>query len=205
MKISMPRGDIKWIHFRINKPDGTGTNLEFSNIYFTVKRKAFDRMFLFQKSYKRGEIYKLGPSDYQLKIDAQDTNKLTFGNYKFDIQLSYRDLLKETCVGDFVILEEVTHAINEDEADSEIDPEQQAVEEEPNVIMTIPNYHLIELETPVAVGGTGDYADLEGKPTINGVELIGDLSLEELGISGSGTGPGMVPISAEELDEICYR
>lgn len=32
-------------------------------------------------------------------------------------------------------------------------------------------------------GGTTDYNDLENKPSINGVTLEGDLSLEDLGIS----------------------
>ena len=199
MKISMPRGDIKWVHFRIVKPDGTGTTLEFSNIYFTVKRKSLDRMFLFQKSYKRGEIVKLGPSDYQLKIDTADTNKLTFGNYKFDIQLSYRDLLKETFPGDFEILEEVTHENNEDEpaAEPDTEPEEQVEDEDTMLIMTIPNYHLIEIETPVEA--MSDYEGLSGKPSINGVELLGDLTAADLGLA-----PAMEPISAEELDEICY-
>lgn len=35
-------------------------------------------------------------------------------------------------------------------------------------------------------GGTTDYADLNNKPTINGVEVVGDLSLEDLGITGGG-------------------
>lgn len=35
-------------------------------------------------------------------------------------------------------------------------------------------------------GGTTDYEALENKPTINGVEVVGDLSLEDLGITGGG-------------------
>lgn len=36
-------------------------------------------------------------------------------------------------------------------------------------------------------GGSSDYSDLENKPKINGVELAGDKSLEDLGITaGNG-------------------
>ena len=86
MRIAMPRGDIKWVRFLINTPSGTSTDLDFTNIYFTVKKNTKDRIFLFQKSLKRNEIYKLGLGDYQLKIDPPDTNKLVVGDYKFDIQ-----------------------------------------------------------------------------------------------------------------------
>lgn len=44
-------------------------------------------------------------------------------------------------------------------------------------------------------GGTGDrnYENLKNKPSINGVKLIGDVSLEELGIA---------EISNSEIEEI---
>lgn len=39
------------------------------------------------------------------------------------------------------------------------------------------------LAVPAGAGGTSDYEDLDNKPSINGVELIGDQSTEDLGIS----------------------
>lgn len=47
----------------------------------------------------------------------------------------------------------------------------------------------------------GDYNGLENKPRINGVELVGDVSLEELGIPDLSNVPTQ-PLSNEELDEI---
>ena len=45
------------------------------------------------------------------------------------------------------------------------------------------NYHTLTLTTPVAQGKEpGDYDKLENKPKINGVELIGDLSFQDLGL-----------------------
>ena len=46
----------------------------------------------------------------------------------------------------------------------------------------------IELET----NGTNDYNDLVNKPSINGVELVGDKTTEDLDI---------LPLTSEEIDE----
>ncbi len=64
------------------------------------------------------------------------------------------------------------------------------------------NYHTLTLATPVATGGgtgTSDYEKLINKPVINGVEVVGNLTLEDLGIEGDAS---LQPITIEELDEI---
>lgn len=38
-----------------------------------------------------------------------------------------------------------------------------------------------KLSSPTRVGGTDDYEELNNKPSINGVELVGDKSFEQLG------------------------
>jgi len=61
------------------------------------------------------------------------------------------------------------------------------------------NYHTLTLATPVAIGKEpGDYDGLSNKPTINGVELSGHLTWEDLGL---GEVP-VAPLSEEELEEI---
>ena len=61
------------------------------------------------------------------------------------------------------------------------------------------NQHTLTLSTPVAIGdGTGNYADLLNKPSINGVELIGRLSFDDLGL---GDIP-MTPLSNDDIDAI---
>lgn len=61
------------------------------------------------------------------------------------------------------------------------------------------NYHTLTLSTPVATGeATGNYADLVNKPSINGVELVGRLSFEDLGL---GDVP-VAPLSENDLDVI---
>lgn len=109
----MPRGDIRLVRFLINDPNGTATDIDFTEIYFTVKKTAKDRLYEFQKKLDNGGIIKLGLGDYQVKIEPEDTAKMFYGNYKFDVQLHYKNELKETFVGDFILTEEVTFNENE--------------------------------------------------------------------------------------------
>lgn len=64
------------------------------------------------------------------------------------------------------------------------------------------NYHTLTLATPIVRdGGTFDYDELTNKPTINGVEINGELSLEELGIQPAGNYPNS-PLTDEDLEEL---
>ena len=113
MRISMPRGDIRLVRFLINERNGTATDIDFTEIYFTVKKTTRDRLYQFQKRLSTGGIVKLDLGDYELRIEPWDTAKMLYGEYKFDVQLLYEDQLKETFVGDFVLTEEVTYNENE--------------------------------------------------------------------------------------------
>ena len=113
MRVAMPRGDIRYLRFLINDPNGTSTDIDFTEVYFTVKKKYTDRLFCFQKRLSTGGIEKLDIGDYQVKIEPADTGKMVLGDYVFDIQLDYKNLLKETFVGDFVLKPEVTYPENE--------------------------------------------------------------------------------------------
>lgn len=118
MRIAMPRGDIKLVRFLINNPNGETTNVDFTEIYFTVKKTTKDQQYKFQKKLSTGGIAKLNNGDYQVKIEPDDTKNMNYGAYKFDVQLIYVDSngvkqLQETFVGDFVLTEEVTYVENE--------------------------------------------------------------------------------------------
>ena len=124
MRIAMPRGDIRYIRFLINNPNGTGTDVAFTEIYFTVKKKYTDRLYCFQKKLSNGGIKpsvdaegNILPGDYQLKIEPRDTQMMYIGDFVFDVQVDYtydgEDILKETFVGDFVLKPEVTYPENE--------------------------------------------------------------------------------------------
>ena len=109
----MPRGDIHYERFLINDPNGTGTDIDFDSFYFTVKKTSKDRLYLFQKSLKNGTVEKLGLGDYQIKIEPSDTNKLLYGDYIFDVNVKYKNLIDETWTGKFVLTDEVTFTENE--------------------------------------------------------------------------------------------
>ena len=64
------------------------------------------------------------------------------------------------------------------------------------------NMHTITLATPIVRdGGTVDYDQLTNKPIINGVEVSGELSLEELGIQPAGNYPN-APLTEEDIERI---
>ena len=50
----------------------------------------------------------------------------------------------------------------------------------------------IDTDVEISTGGTNDYNDLFNKPSINGVELVGDKTTEELDI---------MPLTNAEIDE----
>ena len=51
----------------------------------------------------------------------------------------------------------------------------------------------IDTDIEISTGGTNDYNDLINKPSIEGVELIGDKTLEELGVEA---------LTPQEIDAI---
>ena len=64
------------------------------------------------------------------------------------------------------------------------------------------NYHTLVLTTPVAQGKEpGDYDKLRNKPKINSVELVGDLSFEDIGFPDISDVPTQ-PLSNSEIDII---
>lgn len=120
MRIAMPRGDTELVRFLVNDRNNAPVDIDFTEIFFTVKKSVNDSEFLFQKKLSAGGITKLGFGDYQIKIDPSDTDSLAFNTprfpaYVFDIELCYEGNfdLKQTFVGDFVITPEVTYSVNE--------------------------------------------------------------------------------------------
>lgn len=74
------------------------------------------------------------------------------------------------------------------------------------LVLEKPNVHTLTLVTPiVGGGGTTDYNELENKPIINEIELIGELTLEDLGIQPAGnywTKEELTPMTIEDIDII---
>ncbi len=112
MTISMPRGDIRPIQFTVFNSNGEISNIDFDEIYFTVKRSFRDRSALFQKRLSDGTIEK-NENGYRFVIRPEDTDRLDVDRYVFDIELVLDDDIKQTTVGELILTDEVTFASNE--------------------------------------------------------------------------------------------
>ena len=185
--IEMPRGDIHPVRFGLYWKNHDELESEpFDSIYFTVKKNFTYHQYKFQKSLANGSIVSLGDGSYQFVIMPEDTNGLDFGTYEFDIQVSRGMMLKQTFYGKLRLTTEVTHHCNEQVQISgplEINVSEEDILE-------------LELRGPVVIveRRTDNYDELKNKPKINGVELEGDKSLEDLGMEG-----GFTEITAGEV------
>ena len=114
IEVTMPRGDIRPVRFNVFAPGGKElSEIEFTEIYVSVKRDCHDEECLFQKTLTGGDIVMLDYGDYQFRIMPEDTDDLAFGVYAMDIELIYGDQIKETTYGKLELTEEVTSANNE--------------------------------------------------------------------------------------------
>ncbi len=113
MKITMPRGDIRNVQFTIKDMNGDVAAVDFSEIFFTCKKRRSDRNVCIQKSLSGNTIEKINDGVYQFTIEPSDTDYLDFGTYIFDIEIIYSDTIKQTTVGTLTLTDEVTHAGDE--------------------------------------------------------------------------------------------
>ena len=116
LHISMPRGDIRSIRFQVfsNLETEEICDVDFTEIYMTVKADVYAQDYLFQKRLSTGGIEKLGIGDYRVKLEKADTDPLDFNKtYPFDIELIYENEINQTELGELEITPEVTCKWNE--------------------------------------------------------------------------------------------
>lgn len=114
-KIAMPRGDLRIIPFTVKEPNGQATQIQFEEIYFTVKKKYTDSTHEFQKRLTDGGITTNGMGNFWIQIDPEDTDGRAFGQYVFDIELvCLMEQIKQTVTGEFILAHEVTSVAEED-------------------------------------------------------------------------------------------
>ena len=87
INITMPRGDLKKCRFWIRDQYGEPSDIEFDEIYFTVKRYFYDQDFIFQKRLSDTSIVKLEDGSYQFTIEPADTNDCAGGSHVCDIEI----------------------------------------------------------------------------------------------------------------------
>lgn len=119
MEIKMPRGDLRNVKFSITDSAGVIVTTSFDEIYITFKENTTDEKVLFQKKLTDDTITKDQDSFYHFAIKPEDTNKLKYREYVFDIELYIEDaetgttLVKQTTLGKLILTDEVTFIANE--------------------------------------------------------------------------------------------
>ena len=113
IEISMPRGDLKKCRFWIRDQYGEVSDIQFDEIYFTVKRNFYDQDFIFQKRLSDNSIVRLEDGSYQFTIEPADTNDCAVAMHVCDIEIVEEGSIKQTVVGTLDLTNEVTYARNE--------------------------------------------------------------------------------------------
>lgn len=112
-EIKIVRGDTKTIILNIyDKEDREIIVGESGQIYFTVKRDGSVKEPIIQKYIGNGIEY-IENKGYVIRINPEDTNKLSYGKYKYDIEYKNGNYVITPIIDTFTIENEITFAINE--------------------------------------------------------------------------------------------
>lgn len=105
-KITMTRGDTESIEVSVREDDVQRPLVAGDVVHMTVKQRATDTDIAFQKV-----IRQFVDGVALIDIEHEDTKNLRFGNYVYDIQITFADNTIKTVVGPaaFVLALEVTH------------------------------------------------------------------------------------------------
>ena len=111
--IDMVRGDTKRLFFYRKDISGHVITTKADKVFFTVKRSEFDESPLFQKILNHGITFNEDFS-YSLRITPEDTNRLEYGEYVYDIEIINLMGSKRTIAkGKFNLTWESTWQVNE--------------------------------------------------------------------------------------------
>lgn len=110
--MQMIRGDTKKFKFQRKTKNDKVITTKPEKMYITFK-SFWEDEFLFQKTFDNGITYDEQTGYYHVTIEPEDTNKLTFKSYNYDIEIIANGIKKTIKVGKINILEEVTYACNE--------------------------------------------------------------------------------------------
>lgn len=108
MDLEFTRGDTQFIKFQLK--DAEGNSIELTNnekIYFTVKQNQNSKKILIQKKYP-SEI-KFSDGYFYIELTSEDTSKLNYGTYQYDIEFKTGEFVKTLGFGTITLTEEITH------------------------------------------------------------------------------------------------
>lgn len=108
--MEITRGDTKALYFQ-RKVNGEPILTEAQEVYFTIKNNYYEKNYLIQKTLDDMTFDEEGK--YHFVINPEDTDKLNYGDYVFDIEVKTDTYTKTIAKGIFKITEEVTFVENE--------------------------------------------------------------------------------------------
>lgn len=116
MKIELIRGDSLKLKFTRKDDEGKAILTTPSALYFSVKNNTYQNDVILQKVLDDMEFDSVS-GQYSFFINPEDTDKLDYGSYKFDLEVKDEigglEYTKTIAIGDFIIKEEVTFVSNE--------------------------------------------------------------------------------------------
>lgn len=108
------RGDTKELKFqRRKKIDNQVITTKPDKMYFTVKYSYESKEPVLQKTLDNGITFNAEDNYYYMTINPEDTDKLQFRDYVYDLEIIVGNKKTTLAIGDFKISKEVTHANNE--------------------------------------------------------------------------------------------
>lgn len=78
-----------------------------TSIYFTAKKKATDKEFIFQKGLGDG-VTKIEENHYYVRVAPEDTYDVVAGKYYYDLQLGIENDIYTLLLGNLRIVQDVT-------------------------------------------------------------------------------------------------
>lgn len=113
MDFEFIRGDT--FSFKFKLVDSADNILKLTGedeLYFTVKNNYNQTNIVLQKRYSNGDIVNKGDY-YFITLGHEDTAKLKYGSYVYDIELVSGELVKTLILGNIELTDEVTFKANE--------------------------------------------------------------------------------------------
>ena len=169
------RGDTKKYKFQRIDKDNNAIETKSQKMWFTVKENYYTNTILIEKTLEDNTITFDDEFYYHILLNHNDTKDLSYRKYVCDIQVENDGVVTTIYKDDFILTEEVTFkGGNYDNVTLTPELEEKTINVDPELIV-------------INTGGTSNYDDLTNKPQINNVELVGNKTLEELGIKQTYT------------------
>ena len=108
--LEFPRGNTFEFSFDLlDEENKKITRLD--EIYFTIKKNYKDTDYLLQKRLSRKDGLSFFDSEVTVLLKYEDTIKLDFSRYTYDVAIKVDDLFKTVLIGNVELTKNVTHKI----------------------------------------------------------------------------------------------